>query len=298
MAIKFEKKVILGSITSFLVAAIGIIAVFFPSVFNLEKKKMQELSITLKNADDALEIWKFLEKNQGKVVALNINFSDNNGEFFKEYMVNKKDKEDRILCGSGKLKFKNGGFYEGFYFEEIRQYKHKTGECSDNLSENVYGDKNYNYEAEIIKHLGKANLDRDFDDSALDKKAMKAQFDVLVGGVAEIAQTADDGFLGYDFPQGGEIAFCNFFVLADEWGESQLCHTIMIPHATNNGKKYMFSGEQLKGVFFVNDFESIVYTPTNIEQLIQASSSGESKMLYQKAVLDPFDKKDLEMRNY
>ena len=31
---KFEKKVIIGSLSSFLVAAVGFIAVFFPSLFS------------------------------------------------------------------------------------------------------------------------------------------------------------------------------------------------------------------------------------------------------------------------
>ena len=46
---KFEKKVIIGSLSSFLVAAVGFIAVFFPSLFNLEKQNVKELRLFLKD---------------------------------------------------------------------------------------------------------------------------------------------------------------------------------------------------------------------------------------------------------
>lgn len=38
----FEKKVIIGSIAGFVASAVGVVAVFFPSVFNLEKKSITE----------------------------------------------------------------------------------------------------------------------------------------------------------------------------------------------------------------------------------------------------------------
>lgn len=46
---KFEKKVIIGSLSSFLVAAVGFVAVFFPSLFNLEKQNVKELRLFLKD---------------------------------------------------------------------------------------------------------------------------------------------------------------------------------------------------------------------------------------------------------
>lgn len=45
---KFEPKVIVGSITSFVIAAIGVVAVFFPDLFNLQKVKINELEIVMK----------------------------------------------------------------------------------------------------------------------------------------------------------------------------------------------------------------------------------------------------------
>lgn len=71
---KFEKKVILGSIGGFITTALGIIAVFFPSVFNLEKKTMEEINIFIKSQADVDNLRKAIEKNQGEVVKLNVTY--------------------------------------------------------------------------------------------------------------------------------------------------------------------------------------------------------------------------------
>lgn len=71
---KFEKKVILGSIGGFITTALGIIAVFFPSVFNLEKKTMEEINIFIKSQADVDNLRKAIEKNQGKVVKLDVTY--------------------------------------------------------------------------------------------------------------------------------------------------------------------------------------------------------------------------------
>ncbi len=62
MSIKFEKKVILGSVTSFVVAAIGFIAVFFPDLFNLQKKKIKEFSYEISDPQSAENFHKEIEK--------------------------------------------------------------------------------------------------------------------------------------------------------------------------------------------------------------------------------------------
>lgn len=69
----FQPKVIIGSVMSFVIAVVGVIAVFFPSLFNLEKKGMSEGKFLL--SDDIKvhkELWDFLDNNQGKVVQLEI----------------------------------------------------------------------------------------------------------------------------------------------------------------------------------------------------------------------------------
>ena len=71
----FVKKIFIGSIVSFVVGVIGVFAIFFPSLFNLEKKKIQEFSITIKSQKDANELYNFLKTNNNKIVSLDIKYS-------------------------------------------------------------------------------------------------------------------------------------------------------------------------------------------------------------------------------
>lgn len=49
---KFEKKVIIGSIGGFFTTIVGIIAVFFPSLLNFEKKSMEEIKVFIQSEED------------------------------------------------------------------------------------------------------------------------------------------------------------------------------------------------------------------------------------------------------
>ena len=67
----FQPKVIIGSITSFFVAAVGIIAVFFPNLLNLEKSSMSEGQFLL--SDDTKthkKLWEFLDKIKARLCSL------------------------------------------------------------------------------------------------------------------------------------------------------------------------------------------------------------------------------------
>ena len=102
----FQPKVIIGSITSFIVAAVGIIAVFFPSVFNLEKSSMGEGQFLLSDDESThKKLWEFLGENQGKVVQLEIAYC---ADFEKmSFMAVEKPKENWWYDGGGeKLEFK------------------------------------------------------------------------------------------------------------------------------------------------------------------------------------------------
>lgn len=60
----FEKKVIIGSITSLLgliTAVVGVVAVFFPDLLNLQKDKIQELTIGIKTDDDVKQFNNFMQ---------------------------------------------------------------------------------------------------------------------------------------------------------------------------------------------------------------------------------------------
>lgn len=58
---KFEKKVIVGSITSFIITAVGIAAIFFPDLLNLQKEKILSLTVDLDTQKRYWKIWKFFK---------------------------------------------------------------------------------------------------------------------------------------------------------------------------------------------------------------------------------------------
>jgi hypothetical protein len=71
----FSKKIYIGSIVSFIVGAIGIGAIFFPTLFNLEKTSIKEFNSDLDTIDQALNFREFLDNNQGRTVKLNLRYS-------------------------------------------------------------------------------------------------------------------------------------------------------------------------------------------------------------------------------
>lgn len=90
----FQPKVIIGSVMSFVIAVVGVIAVFFPSLFNLEKQGMSEGKFLL--SDDTKvhkELWDFLDNNQGKVVQLEIAYCADFGRMTFEAT---KDTEQQV----------------------------------------------------------------------------------------------------------------------------------------------------------------------------------------------------------
>lgn len=74
MSIKFEKKVIIGSLFSFLATGVGIIAVFFPDLLNLQKEKIEELKMDVVRDQDVRKFHDFLTERSkdGKVFELDI----------------------------------------------------------------------------------------------------------------------------------------------------------------------------------------------------------------------------------
>lgn len=109
----FQPKVIIGSITSFVVAAVGIIAVFFPNLLNLEKSSMGEEQFLL--SDDTKthkKLWEFLDKNQGKVVQLEIAYC---ADFEKMSFAAVKDAKENWYNGEF-LKFRAIDFIPKWFF--------------------------------------------------------------------------------------------------------------------------------------------------------------------------------------
>ena len=57
---KFEKKVIVGSITSFIITVVGIAAVFFHDLLNLQNEKILSLKVDLDTQKDIEKFENFL----------------------------------------------------------------------------------------------------------------------------------------------------------------------------------------------------------------------------------------------
>ena len=148
----FQPKVIIGSITSFIVAAVGIIAVFFPSVFNLEKSTIKEKTMFLHTPQSAGELFKFLKDNLDEIVKINIIYCS--GEDFgpttagsnslsyvretyfgkpKENVITEQDKAAAALYGKDYLKTLALGAYPfRIYGERFACGEGASLECREN----------------------------------------------------------------------------------------------------------------------------------------------------------------------
>lgn len=83
MNIHFQPKIIIGSVVGFIATAIGVIAVFFPSLFNLEKKEIAYYKETLVNVDDFKKLVDFLYNHQEEIVNLNLTYFENSRVEYK-----------------------------------------------------------------------------------------------------------------------------------------------------------------------------------------------------------------------
>ena len=79
----FKQKIIIGSLFSALISVIGVVAIFFPSVFNLEKPKVPVLKIVLSDNKSHKSMYNFLFSNQNKIVNLNIEYT----EIYRAYFL-------------------------------------------------------------------------------------------------------------------------------------------------------------------------------------------------------------------
>lgn len=81
----FEKKIIIGSVVGFVASAVGLIAVFFPSVFNLEKKSIAEKSMVLYTPKSAHDLINWLEKQENNIVKIDIAYCLGNASESEDY---------------------------------------------------------------------------------------------------------------------------------------------------------------------------------------------------------------------
>lgn len=74
MSIVFQPKIIISSVICIISSAIGVIAVFFPSLFNLETKKIAEYQHSLNTDQDARNFINFLKEHQDSIVHLDLTY--------------------------------------------------------------------------------------------------------------------------------------------------------------------------------------------------------------------------------
>lgn len=93
MASIFRPRIIIGSLIGFIATAISIIAVFFPSLFNLETKKMDSFDIYINNCEGANELFSFLSSHEDAIVMLNIKYTE--PEFFSNKILKNIDSDSK-----------------------------------------------------------------------------------------------------------------------------------------------------------------------------------------------------------
>lgn len=76
MAKIFQPKVIIGSVFGVVASAIGLVALFFPSLFNLETKKIDTLSLYISARNDVQKLYDFLKVHEEKIVRLDLSYDE------------------------------------------------------------------------------------------------------------------------------------------------------------------------------------------------------------------------------
>jgi hypothetical protein len=135
----------IGSLLGFSATIFGVIAVFFPDKFNLEKKNFAKLSIQVNKSEAVGSLDKFLDLHKGNIVELDVSTCANNENkcpaiTTEGNQLSAKYSTDGEYCDGDKNK--NG---EGitFYFaapdsKESLWGWEKFEECKDNNQTGVY----------------------------------------------------------------------------------------------------------------------------------------------------------------
>lgn len=363
----FQPKVIIGSITSFFVAAVGIIAVFFPNLLNLEKSSMSEGQFLL--SDDTKthkKLWEFLDKNQGKVVQLEIAYC---ADFERMTFAAVKDAKANWWYGDEFLSFRAIDFIPKWYFG----FDGKTDFQSYGFSENLEKfAKQYKLALTYYETLGKPEkIEKDFGEISTKYSYVNDRWASTGNGYPLFEKTFKTEYIGRPPVIAGKIASFNIFHYGNDIypnviganienggigfafkDEGLKSKDILISHPSNKNKKYIWVmgfeyavykyldktsslakqakktckgktinassvGEDevkeellkgwgglplgyIKGTFYIHEKEEVGDSPG----IWMATSWNNFGMLEtedysrEKFELEPFDKKDIELRKY
>lgn len=160
----FEKKIIIGSVLGFFATAIGIIALFFPSLFNLEKEKMSPpVAKVVNRNEDLVKLFYILEQK----------------DFEKQEIF----KLDIALCRMQDVPMDDEEWYKSILHEEKNSltilygdYRPKSKSTKPTPDEYY---KNNSYEISYRREM-EANTRKDFGENTLSREGEEylAQEDV------------------------------------------------------------------------------------------------------------------------
>ncbi|BDB64561.1 hypothetical protein T36_1017 [Helicobacter cinaedi] len=262
----FQPKVIIGSITSFVVAAVGIVAVFFPSLLNLEKKSIAEKAIFLRSQDSLKELEEFLLKNVNRPVHLTIGYCN----------VPSRTTVEDSKGNSKSLKWLEDAYNNTNWSGVNRFSSYYVDHFGDNPR------KNEEEELDVVAAAKITNIIEGADHEFIG-------LNLENGGIAwsEERGLYKEIRIPYDSQKGKKY----IWTTGDEFGaELDKC-----PKEITKFEGYEFNHTRqatITGTFFVHEQDM---DPTVAYKLYQPYSEYQA---FYSMELEPLDKKDLEMRNY
>ncbi|MGX3046106.1 hypothetical protein [Helicobacter sp. T3_23-1056] len=282
----FEKKVIIGSVAGFIASAVGLIAVFFPSVFNLEKKSIAEKAMFIRTKQDMDKLWEFLSKNANKPVRLDI------GYCFNPKRAEIELKQERPSYDTPRVFYKMDKHIDKWYGFEYVHTNRPVG-IGDTYIDHIGDNPRMEYNPDIDIEDAFAKRNEVFDMTA-------------VGKIADFVMGAEGHQEGFYIEEGGLSYRADY----GKYGY------IVIPFSSQKNKKYAwaigtwdYSNDNLpKYDKCPNDYNMIPYGYISGYFFVREAEVGGfgayldtpySEFLADyKIELEPLDKRDLEMKKY
>lgn len=153
--IKFEKKIIIGSIASFIITSIGTIAIFFPSVFNLEKENFgKEISIVIHEDKDFNDLFVTLSKldyKEKKIFPLEIHICHPNelpyfqGDWTEDFLSIENNNMNISIGEARNSKQIKAEYWRLIQIQNLNDFKylpeHSNLMCTKNTNDDNAGEK-------------------------------------------------------------------------------------------------------------------------------------------------------------
>lgn len=302
MSIKFQPKIIIGSVCGMIASVVGFIAIFFPSLFNLETKKIDEFVMEVKSDDDAKKLFDFLKNHEGRIVKIDIKYLIDGSLY---------DRKSGVLLDWPPAETVEGSFYDGrIKLENPWIYWKKIDDKS------VAEDIGHKLNLEDVYKLADVNRDgyekgkfgfSPFGTSGL--FSVVSDYNLEVHGDYLYRENGGFGFWAKSIKLNkSDLKYSNASDIND------LCFQIEILHKSNDNKIYKWGKEQshgendqlpneehFTGIFFVNPANlspKYSYMSPKFEWDEVSWAYGERLKAPVTFALDPLTQKELDMKNY